>query len=153
MPRVLLRSIDTPSERNFVIDSWLRSYEKSEFAHVVGRRYVLEHRACILRALDATSVVTLLACDLDDPDLVLGFICYEAPSVLHYIYVKSVFRRSGISRYLLESTVLAEADVLTCTHWTPSAMCIRAGAARRFNPYPFLRGPVDENQSGLRAPA
>jgi hypothetical protein len=47
----------------------------------------------------------LVATPIDDDNLVCGFVIYEPqiPSLLHWVQVKSAFKKQGIAKLLLES--------------------------------------------------
>lgn len=59
----------------------------------------------------------MIACDNDDKDLVLGYICCE-PGLLHFAYTKSTYRQQGIMRRLLKESGFKYGDVIKCTHWS-----------------------------------
>jgi ribosomal protein S18 acetylase RimI-like enzyme len=59
---------------------------KKEFARVID--HVLEKSK------------VLIACMSSDHNVILGYLIYEAPAVLQYIFVKQAFRRMGIAKEL-----------------------------------------------------
>lgn len=88
----------TRSDRAFVAKSWANGARKY-YPHVPRDSY----RRGIDRLIDrsfARSDVSLL-CDRDDPEQLFGFIVYEQPDRLHWVYVKHPFRREGLARQLL----------------------------------------------------
>ncbi len=108
---LLLRTIEA-GDVHFVLKSWLKSYRNSCFAtEIPNEVYFRSHRALILRLLDDRSV-TMMAVNAEDEDQILGFVCYSPGViseclVLHFIYVKSPFRRFGIGHRLLEAAKAA----------------------------------------------
>lgn len=49
----------------------------------------------------------LVLCFESTPDQILGWIAFEAPNVLHYVYVKQPFRRRGLATFLLNAADLS----------------------------------------------
>jgi GNAT superfamily N-acetyltransferase len=57
------------------------------------------HRT-IERVLDRPETTAIVACDPDDPGFLFGHIVGVLPEVVHYVYVKAPYRRTGIARGL-----------------------------------------------------
>ena len=89
-----LYSIDAAGEAAwpFVLTTWLRSYESSEWARSMGRGVFHHHHHAIAERLLRSCELTL-ATSADG--VYLGW-SLRAPSLLHYVYVKQQFRRLGI---------------------------------------------------------
>jgi len=68
--------------------------------------------------------LVLVACSDQENDQIYGYIVYEAtdPLIVHFIYVKYVYRREGIAGELLQK-VRKSSDPVVCT----------------FANYPFLK--------------
>jgi GNAT superfamily N-acetyltransferase len=67
--------------------------------------------------------------DPENDDHLMGWMMAEQGlPLVHYIYVKPVYRRQGVARTLLASVpALASASpVLYCSHWSPSAQTLSA---------------------------
>ena len=91
-----------PDERAFVIDSWVRSYERlmrpheptwglSRWAHVSRvAQWCMAHGAVRISSV------------AEHPDIVLGWCCFGKDR-LDYLYVKAAVRRRGIASELLAS--------------------------------------------------
>ena len=114
------------SDLSFMIQSWLRSHCRSDFARRIPRpHYMANHHGivvqlmlnsaqsngqnsatergivdCINSGKELKSGGVWVACNPDDPDQIFGYLVGE-PRVLHYIYVKAPFRRNGIARKLV----------------------------------------------------
>ena len=79
-----------PSDRAFVANSWLRSYEWSRDSGGLSRQaYWQSHGPMVDAILDRSRVDVF--CDPEDEWHVLGWVCYE-PEVLHFVYVKTGMR-------------------------------------------------------------
>lgn len=94
----------------FVLSSWLKSYRYSQAArNVVNDIYFSEQVGQKARILEMLSDCrTLVACDEEEGDCIYGWICAESiegsvPPVVHYVYVKSSYRRRGLARALLKA--------------------------------------------------
>jgi len=117
----------------FVIHSWLKSFRNSGFAkHIPAHLYFASHHALIERLLKrgARACAAVFA---DDPDTLIGWMCTEG-TVLHYLYVKHVFRRIGIGTKLLAS--LPESPKFY-SHLTYAGLGFRAKRLPQalYNPY------------------
>lgn len=58
-----------------------------------------------------------VACDLQDEDLIMGWLWGEPP-LLHYVFVREEFRGKGIALQLLAP--FASSRTIFCSHWTKS---------------------------------
>ena len=98
-------------ELGFIYDSWTRAVARDSIWHPnVGKRGVARtpvppslslyyHDITLKKLLPKCTL--LAACDPDDLDVILGYVCYE-PDVLHFVYVKGGFRRLGIGNRLMD---------------------------------------------------
>lgn len=57
----------------------------------------------------------------EEPGYILGWILWEAPNFLHYVYTRELFRGQGIAHMLLAQTPLARESKIWCSHWTKPA--------------------------------
>lgn len=130
---VVLRALED-SEINFVYHSWLRSFRSdSTFYRTIPREIFFEnHRKRLYRLLDRSHCI--VANPRDHPDIIVAYIVWELPeegnAVIHYIYVKSDYRKMGLARLLVD--VAAAGRKITATHRTDT---IRRDRIDIFNPY------------------
>jgi GNAT superfamily N-acetyltransferase len=79
--------------------------------------------------------VPLIASHVDDPTQILGWVLVEqtrTASIVHYVYVKQVFRHLGIASALLDSAAVRRGF---CSHLTEGGRALAAGRKLLFNPY------------------
>ncbi len=124
---VLIRPASS-SDQAFVLDSWLRSFGQGRtwfWRGVHGDRFYSGHRK-IAEDLLSRGLV-LVACLEQVPDAVLGWMCVEG-DCLHYVYVKSKYRKKGVARELLRHAQGLLGKVENCSHqtgqfkrWSPGA--------------------------------
>jgi hypothetical protein len=91
---------------NFIFSSWLKSYRLSSFAKQISNAVYFPEQHKLIENLLKSSVV-LVACNIEDPDQVYGWVCAtKIMSVycLHYIYIKQQFRKFGIARFLMQTS-------------------------------------------------
>lgn len=81
-----------------------------------------------LDTLFARPVVIVIAALQSDPDVILGFSCYE-PGVLHFVFVKPQWRKIGIA------TQLVPDGITTVTGFTRVGDIIRRKKGLVFNPW------------------
>jgi GNAT superfamily N-acetyltransferase len=133
LPRGLTERAPTADDLGFVLKSWIRSYANSPWAGSMSRdRQVQSIRGTVLDLIQRGMTVRVV-CLTSRHDFLLGFIAYETPPegpVVHYVYVKSGYRESGIASALLES-IAKNAKVRT-SHRTPLGDYLFKGS--QYNP-------------------
>ena len=152
---VMLRPLDPAGsagemELGLVMDSWTRGVaDDSPWNPQVGRgrggvgrtpvppHITLYHHDTLLKNL-LPRITIIAACDPSAPSTIWGWIAFEQ-NVLHYIYVKSAFRRMGIGGLLLKDLVtqgiLEDLDEVCCSHRTAGLFRAWPGVRWLWNPY------------------
>lgn len=122
----------------FITSSWLRSYRDGYLVRAIPNTvYYYQHHK-ILEHLLPRSIV-LVACNEQDPDQILGWICAEVIDtalVVHYVYTKQPFRKFGIAKRLVD--LLQETEqppAVMVTHNTQMARPIIKAKKWIYNPY------------------
>lgn len=100
-----------PEDRDFVQGTLLNHfYEESFWAQRLTTRVFFDgHTSLVQTLLDRPTVHTLVACEKDDEDALLGFAIFEPvdefgnPAVFDFLYVKKAWRALGIGRMLFEA--------------------------------------------------
>lgn len=109
MVAILLRE-PRPYDLPFVLSSWMQSHrEEGANALMDNDAYFAAVKPRLIEILSRSPV--LVASNPEDPWQVYGWIAAE-PDVLHYVYVKSVYRKFGIGRQLFD----AVGRPSQCTH-------------------------------------
>ncbi len=120
----------------FIMRSWLESYGRGSPHTVLIPKpmFFAGHRKVVEALLRDPSCQTWVACDAEDPSILLGFISGEPPTHAHYVYVKRAFRRQGIARGLADALGL-RGEILA-SHWTYDAQRLDLHTrSLLFNPY------------------
>lgn len=120
-------------ELPFIFDSWSRSFRKSPWAGCVPN-YLWEQvvRACATEILDRGADV-LVALAPGETRRVMGYSVAE-PGVLHWLYVKTDYRKLGIGRKLLSAaTARWPVGPKTYSHRTRASVSF-LGADWRWDP-------------------
>lgn len=98
----------TAEDLPFILDGWIRSWRTSPWAGTVPNNMIWEvTRATIAGLLTrgARIRVAEVARESGGTRLV-GFVCFEGPDIVHYIFVKKTgFRGLGIGKLLLNDAV------------------------------------------------
>lgn len=129
---VVLRAVEE-SELNFIYHSWLRSLRSGNqfYKNIPGAEYFDNHRKRLYRLLDRSSCI--IATPRDHPDIIVAYIVWESPegddTIIHYIYVKSDYRKMGLGGLLVE--VASGGKNIIATHTTGSVKDKKF----TFNPY------------------
>lgn len=156
-----------PDDMAFVRSGWLRSYASSDWATLVspssehtsacrtcGKRSLKTSRSGTgltlrkpsevywhgQRALIDRLIAQAMVVVAEDESLGLldGFVCWEPPDVLHYVYVRDTARKRGLAK---ELCALLTGKV-RYTHWARSIVQDRVPAGWVYSPY-LLMGVRD----------
>lgn len=86
----------------FVVRSWLSSFRKSDWAGPIPNNEYERIYLDTINQLLARGARVVVACNPDNPNHILGWMCYEftrdGKPVVHYVYVKSMWRQA-VKRY------------------------------------------------------
>ena len=99
----------------YIHQTWIRSYKSAPRSRRMDpNEYWCRQSVTIEKCLQSSSILVARMAGKDAPDTILGWICF-AGDVLHYVYVRKVFRNQGVA-----SGLLAEAGRPTiASHFTP----------------------------------
>lgn len=95
MLEVRFREATRADDIGLVMDPWLTSFQN--FSMSIGMNY------SVIRDMVTNKVVnskTILAVNPEDDTQIFGFICYKR-GILHFIYVKEVFRKNKVAKQLM----------------------------------------------------
>lgn len=93
-----------PQDLPFIIDSWMKSYRNSEFAHLLTNEQYYEFHRPVVENLLKRSLVSVL-CDPHDSSHIYGYVVYEfinSVFTIHYVYIKSIYRKLGLTDTALQ---------------------------------------------------
>jgi len=121
-----------PSDTGLVAHSWVESYYRG--SRDVRCVKVSHYRQPMFRRVERVlaSSSTLVACEPDDRDHLLGWVCWRGPT-LHYVYVTQLRRSSGLMAALLDAAD-REGQLETYSHRTDRWMSMEDSRTLRFNP-------------------
>ena len=107
-------------DRNFILNSWLRRYRDAISARLVTDAvyYRIQHEV-ITKILDRPNLLTVVACNPEDPMQIYGYLVAEVLDdllLVHWTYVKGPFRRFGVAKAMLAQ--LPAAGKVQHTHRT-----------------------------------
>ena len=109
-----MRDADT----NFVLSSWYKSLRASRVAEGIKASVYRDEHLPIIKRLIEDSVV-LVATSKANDNQVYGWIAWDSANgetIVHYVYVKALFRRCGIAHYLFDYAGIG--NRITATHRT-----------------------------------
>ena len=137
--RIKVRPIKD-TDRDFVINAWLMAHRNSsECVRQSNPTYYSNQEPLIQRLLDVAT--TLVATADDDDDQLAGFITFQhidGVPVVHYFFVKNLFRRRGIARELFAAANINPALPLVYTHLTHKSLAKDYMYTAKHNPYLLL---------------
>jgi GNAT superfamily N-acetyltransferase len=127
------------SDLRFVRDSWFESYRRGGFAPEIGFDLFSEGQRKLIATLTHPSNVRV-ACAENTPDEILGWVCFEGATV-HYVYVKSAYRKLGCAEGLLEDVrEVTEQPSRFYSHQTRAGIQLAKKLGLRYNPYLTMKG-------------
>jgi GNAT superfamily N-acetyltransferase len=134
--------ISNRTELSFILSTWLNCY-RAEYINrdICNDVYYWHHHKLIEDLYARTNAIWVVACDIVDPSTLFGFCAGEATEqgpVLHFLFVKSKFRRHGVGKALLEElTRRCPNGPLVTTHMTLDFKRFRdkSDITTLYNPY------------------
>lgn len=118
-----------------ILSSWLRNNVPDP--RIDKDLYFKRHELRIKSFLASSPQSFRILADAEDPDHIYGWICVDTDyRTLHFVYVKSVYRRQGFANRLLRESL--ESPVLFHTHHSPKFEWL--GLNSMFDPYAFFQG-------------
>lgn len=128
-----------PSDRDYIIKTWLDSYFlNSGFGKSVSKGiYYKYHNQMINRVYDNSKI--LVACDPNDDDFILGYVVldyFNENDILHYAYVRKEARNCGLFKKMMMTG--KRNNICSVTHNGPVFKGLRAYSMIVFNPYLFF---------------
>lgn len=105
------------SDRNFIFDSWLKSYKESyEGKRIPSKIYFKIFQPELERIIEKSQVC--VACDPEDHDQIYAYVVYEYIDdilCIHWAFTKHTFRRLGIMNDLIKQINVSNNPIL-CTY-------------------------------------
>lgn len=96
----------TKKDEPFVAASWFESYWRNVMHNLVQRETYREGQDRVINEiLRRRTTRVLVAFAPHEVDHILGYAVLEPPGKLHYIYVKSTYRRMGVATGLMPNTL------------------------------------------------
>lgn len=101
-----------PSDKNFIYASWLRGayYGDTWFGDIPKNIFMTCYHKVLETILSRPGIDIKVACLKEDPEVILGYavVLNTAPGpVLHWVFVKSAWRKIGIGKSLMPDGLTA----------------------------------------------
>lgn len=123
----------------FIYSTWVKSYRyDGDMPKTRNSVFFPCYQRVIDHILDRPNNKVSVACHIDAPETILGYMAYE-PMVLHYAFTKDALRRFGIATQLFIDAFGSKDAEITCTHRTGTANpIINRHEQITFNPFNAL---------------
>lgn len=133
-----------------VFNSWCSGVRgKYPLSNVDSGSFKEFHRLVLLESLVERCGVRI-ACSVEDRDFVFGWCVSELVGdtyVVHFVYVKEIFRGFGIAKSLLmDNEEYRESRKSFFTFKTPSSSMVKKVIDAKYDPYRVFRGDSNENK-------
>lgn len=128
------------TDKNFIFNSWLKSYRSSDFAKdQCNAVYYDNYKIIVENILKRSKIV--VACNPQDYTQVYGYIVYEdlpADNLLvHFVYTKYTYRKFGVAKKLLVSIRRSNNPILI-SHYVKSLEKIKDKITFIYDPFKGL---------------
>ncbi len=123
------------SDLNFIYSSWLKAMRRTT-GHIDKEVFYPNHRRLVEALIDKSQI--LIACSDEDQNQIFGYLVKEERfkvPILHFLYVKSPFRRMGIGTQLFKMIGLPEGALMPVTHFTAYHEYVAPKWGLVYNPY------------------
>jgi hypothetical protein len=120
-----------PEDKNFILATWLRGlyYGDSWFSQIPKDAFMAHYHTFLEALLNRPGVQVMVCCLKDDDDVILGYSVLGLDS-LHWVFVKSAWRKIGIGRSLVPT------NIKTVSHLTQvGRSLLRKVPGVAFNPF------------------
>lgn len=89
-------------DMNFIFSTFLRGlyYGNEWYGRIKAEIYYTHYHRVLERLLAKKGCTILISCLKEDPDTIIGYSIFE-PEILHYVFVKPIWRKIGIARDLI----------------------------------------------------
>lgn len=114
-----------------IIRQWNTSYRNSRWAGVIPNNLFRSVNTEQIRQVLSRGAQILVACNSAQPEIILGFLCYEhtpRDRILHYCFVRSYYREAGIARLLMDTAGFPKGSPFVYTWRTDDASLLCQGA-------------------------
>jgi hypothetical protein len=129
---IAVRDFKPEDDINFVLATWLRGlyYGDSIFSYMNKDTFMKKYKEVILNLIyKVPSTSVRIACLKEDPGTILGYVILSSPHCIHWVFVKKSWRKIGIARDLVPSSVN------TVTHVTRIGLSIMTKKNWQFDPF------------------
>jgi hypothetical protein len=127
----------TESDVPFIFNSWLRCYRHSLNTRGCENPVFFAQHHKVLEGICKQAEV-IIACNVEDISQIYGYIAHEKTedvSVIHFIYVKEIYRKFGLSNILLEAIGVTKDTPFFYTHRTFVSESLEKKFKMIYNPY------------------
>jgi predicted GNAT family acetyltransferase len=104
----------------FIFSSWLRSYRETRAVKILDNATYYEGQHATIEGIMARpDIIVEVACDIEDPSQIFGYVVYQPGVdgvVIHWTYVKLPFRGFGIGSDLVKNACKESPGKLIATH-------------------------------------
>lgn len=114
-----------------ILETWVGTYRNSPWAGVIPNNRFNEVTEDAIKQLLLRGSQIDCAVDAANPQHVVGYVVHEktrlGEPVVHYLFVKDLYRRQGLARQLLEHAGIDPSAKFFYTFKTPFAKYFRGG--------------------------
>lgn len=139
------------TDLSFIMKTWLRAYQPERY-HVPKYRYYAKQQELIRKLCAQEHSRIAVVCDEASPDFMVGFaIAYRAPAsyrkpmVVHYIYVKEMYRKQGFAEMMLLKLGWVPGRKILATHWNRSLQALKNRWDLEYDDW-ILKGIVNHDE-------
>jgi hypothetical protein len=141
LDKIRIRAMQ-PSDFNYVINSWLKTFKYTgpSVQRIRDYEYYQSYEPIVKSLIKRSDV--FIACLREEPEIIIGYLAIERQQdldLIHFVQVKNLWQNIGIGRYLLQA---AHPQLITYfTHWTNPVDSLVNKFNFTYNPYLIFKEP------------
>lgn len=118
-----------PKDKSLVFSTFLKGlyYGNAWFTQIDKKLYMHNYQSVLQGILNRPEVECRILSLKEDPDVIIGYAIQE-PEILHWIYLKTTWRKMGLARRLISE------PIKTVTHLTDLGISLKPKEVI-FNPF------------------
>lgn len=105
-----------PGDKHFILATFLRGvyYGNSWFTLIPKNIFMANYKKVAEHMVSSPNFIVNIACLKDDPSVIIGYSILSANGeIIHWVFVKSMWRKNGVAKSLLPTAPIAVSHLST----------------------------------------
>lgn len=88
---------------DFIHNSWITSFYHFFKNKGIDKNWFCAAQDSLIKTMLSNNGRAKIVCQKSDEEQIFGYIVYELPNIVHWIYVKKIYRMNGLAMAMLEN--------------------------------------------------